>query len=115
MFQNVLKNAFEAQMQAGVQSPVRVSFRQKKSMLEIYFEDCGIGMAPQDLKRVGQEGFTSQKKNGTGLGLSFVRQSLQSVGGELQIENQSNGSGIKITLLCPILQSQNPTLSQEIA
>jgi signal transduction histidine kinase len=115
MFQNILKNAFEAQVQVGAQSPVRVSVHQKKSVLEICFEDGGIGMTPQELKRAGQEGFTSQKKNGTGLGLFFVRQSLQSVGGELQIRNHSSGPGIKITLLCPILQSQNPTLSQGIA
>ena len=71
----------------------------------ITVSDTGIGIAPEDIKRVlepfGQiETATSRSHNGTGLGLPLVDAMVKLHGGSLEVESQV-GQGTSITLRFP--------------
>ena len=64
--------------------------------------DTGIGIAPEDLPRLGERGFTGynghEDKKSTGLGLYLCRQLCQKLGHHLEISSVPNsGATVKIT------------------
>ena len=64
--------------------------------------DTGIGIAPEDLPRLGERGFTGynghEDKKSTGLGLYLCRQLCQKLGHGLEISSVPNsGTTVKIT------------------
>ncbi len=65
--------------------------------------DTGIGIAPEDLPRIGQKGFTGyngrQDKKSTGLGLYLCRRILSKLSHTLKIESEvGKGTTVKIGL-----------------
>ena len=64
--------------------------------------DTGIGIAPEDLPRLGERGFTGynghEDKKSTGLGLYLCRQLCQKLGHHLEISSApGSGTTVKIT------------------
>jgi cell cycle sensor histidine kinase DivJ len=72
--------------------------------MELTVADTGIGIAPEDLDRLGrpfeQAGDVKQKAKGTGLGLSLVRGLAELHGGEMIIESIL-GEGTSVTVRLP--------------
>ena len=73
-------------------------------LLELAVADTGMGIAPEDLKRLGrpyqQAGDASQRAMGTGLGLSLVRGFAELHGGEMIIES-TLGEGTSVLVRLP--------------
>jgi hypothetical protein len=113
ILQNILRNAFEANTK-GCGGKVICSVQCKAERLHLTIQDEGIGIPPAVLKRIGEEGFTFGKENGTGLGIFFVRSQLRLMDGELRIHSVE-GQGTSMEIICPILPLQSRALSQETA
>lgn len=73
--------------------------------LELAVSDTGVGIAPEDLQRLGrpfeQAGGADQKAQGTGLGLSLVRSLTELHGGRMTIDS-TLGEGTAIQVRLPV-------------
>lgn len=100
---NLLSNAVKFTPQGGA---VTVTLEAVGPYLELVVADTGVGIAPEDLKRLGrpfeQAGDASQKAKGTGLGLSLVRSLAELHGGRMTIES-TLGEGAAVTVRLPIV------------
>jgi signal transduction histidine kinase len=97
---NLLSNALHAV--EGVEKGravirVRVFFDpDDRIILEI--EDNGVGIVPEDQRRLGQPYFTTHPGRGTGLGLAVVRRILASMGATMSLQSQK-GIGTKVRIV----------------
>ena len=103
---NLLSNAIKFTEPGGT---VRVSAQRDRASLVLVVEDTGIGIAPQDLPRLGTpfvqaESAYGRRFDGAGLGLSVVKGLVQLHGGELGIESEL-GKGTRITVRLPLEQA----------
>jgi hypothetical protein len=80
---------------------ISVTVAKKDGYLGITIRDNGCGIASEYLSRVFERGFTSGKKNGTGLGLAQVKEVIERIEGNVQIESDV-GKGTAVSLLIPI-------------
>ncbi len=80
---NLSNNAFEAMPQGGT---LAVRWRADGvRQVVVEFEDSGPGIAPEDLRHVGEPFFTT-KQNGTGLGIALAQRIVERHGGALSFE-----------------------------
>lgn len=74
--------------------------------LELVVSDTGVGIAPEDLQRIGrpfeQAGDADQKAKGTGLGLSLVRSLTELHGGRMSIDS-TLGEGASVMIRLPVI------------
>jgi cell cycle sensor histidine kinase DivJ len=100
---NLLSNALKFTPRGG---SVTLTLQPDGDVLELIVADTGVGIAPDDLERLGrpfeQAGDPSQKAAGSGLGLSLVRAFAQLHGGEMSIES-ALGDGATVIVRLPVL------------
>jgi cell cycle sensor histidine kinase DivJ len=100
---NLLSNALKFTPRGGA---VTLTLQAAGETLELVVADTGVGIAPDDLERLGrpfeQAGDASQKAAGSGLGLSLVRAFAQLHGGEMCIESVL-GDGATVIVRMPVL------------
>ena len=100
---NLLSNALKFTPTGGT---VTLSLAAADGALEVVVADTGVGIAPEDLDRLGrpyeQAGDFEQRARGTGLGLSLVRALTELHGGALAIESRL-GEGTAVTVRLPVL------------
>ena len=98
---NLLSNAMKFTPRGG---QVTVTLSRVDDGLELMVADTGVGIAPEDLKRLGrpyeQAGDAGQRARGTGLGLSLVRGLAQLHGGDMIIESIL-GEGTSVAVRLP--------------
>ena len=78
--------------------------------------DTGVGIAADDLKRIGdpffQAGTTYQRRHeGTGLGLSIVKGLVSLHNGEINVQSKM-GEGTTVTVALPLAFSPQPAREQ---
>lgn len=99
---NLLSNAVKFTPAGGSAS---ISVEAIGPYLEIVVSDTGVGIAPEDVKRLGrpfeQAGALEQRRQGTGLGLSLVRAFAELHGGRMSIES-TLGEGSSVTIRMPV-------------
>jgi two-component system sensor histidine kinase PilS (NtrC family) len=101
IFLNIAINAIQA-MPHGGRLTVGTREEQKKrsiqgeDMVEVYFQDTGLGIPAGELDNIF-EPFYSSKKNGTGLGLSIAQRIVENNGGQLEVESRE-GKGTIFTV-----------------
>ncbi len=99
---NLVSNALKFTPKGGL---VTVSADCRAGAMELSVVDTGIGIAPEDLQRLGrpyeQAGDTTQQSKGTGLGLSLVRAFAELHGGDMVIESRL-GEGAAVTVRLPM-------------
>lgn len=82
--------------------------------LELVVSDTGVGIAPEDVKRLGrpfeQAGGAEQRAQGTGLGLSLVRSLAELHGGRMSIDS-TLGEGTAITVRLPVVPTSRPAVA----
>jgi cell cycle sensor histidine kinase DivJ len=110
---NLLSNALKFTPRGG---SVTLTLQADEDTLELIVADTGVGIAPDDLTRLGrpfeQAGDSSQKAAGSGLGLSLVRAFAELHGGEMSIESLL-GEGATVIVRMPVLSDAVETLDVE--
>jgi cell cycle sensor histidine kinase DivJ len=100
---NLLSNALKFTPSGG---SVTVTLLADGKMLELGVADTGVGVAPEDLKRLGrpfeQAGGADQRARGTGLGLSLVRAFAELHDGKMNIES-ALGEGTAVSIRLPVV------------
>lgn len=98
VFENLIKNAFEATRE-GEEADVSILIkRAKKGKIEILAMDRGVGISDKDKKKVFDPFFTT-KIHGSGIGLSISTQFVKAAGGSLMLEKRNGGgTSAKVTL-----------------
>jgi len=103
---NLLSNAIKFTPEGG---SVTLGVADRNEVLEIIVADTGVGIAPEDVERLGrpyeQVGDASRKAMGTGLGLSLVRSFAELHGGDMTIES-TLGVGTAVTVRIPVVHRQ---------
>ncbi len=99
---NLLSNAVKFTPAGGT---VTVTAEAMGADLEVVVADTGVGIAPEDVRRLGrpfeQAGGVEQRRQGTGLGLSLVRAFAELHGGRMTIES-TLGEGTAVTVRLPV-------------
>lgn len=102
---NVFHNLIDNAMKYCTQTPcIKISSRMVNTTVEISVKDNGIGIAPENQKRVFQKFFRVSTGNvhdvkGFGLGLSYVKTIIEAHRGNIKLESQlGQGSTFKIIL-----------------
>ncbi|THD60871.1 MAG: PAS domain S-box protein [Bradyrhizobium sp.] len=100
---NLVSNAIKFTERGGM---VTVSAAVEGSRLVLRVDDTGVGIAADDLKRIGdpffQAGKTYQRRHeGTGLGLSIVKSLVGLHGGEMTVQSKID-EGTSVTIALPL-------------
>lgn len=91
---NLVDNSIEAQASA-----VLIKVLKDKELINICIEDNGCGISGDVQNQIGEKGFSSKKKNGSGLGIYYAKQILSHWSGSLEIKSTENlGTILKISL-----------------
>ncbi|WP_235560468.1 HAMP domain-containing sensor histidine kinase [Brevundimonas sp. Leaf363] len=105
---NLLSNAVKFTPAGG---SVTVTLESIGPYLELVVSDTGVGIAPEDLQRLGrpfeQAGDAEQRSQGTGLGLSLVRSLAELHGGRMSLES-TLGAGTAVTVRLPVITVGRP-------
>jgi signal transduction histidine kinase len=101
-FMNLLRNAGQAIDQQGT---IIISTYTEDTRVFVEISDTGKGIAPEDLPRIYDPGFTTQSGGvGKGLGLSIVYNIVQKHNGDIKVESEVD-SGTQVTIVSPVEQS----------
>ena len=100
---NLLSNSVKFTDRGG---RIVLTAKQEGPSIVMIVEDTGIGIAPEDLSRVGNpffqaRGSYSRPYDGTGLGLSIVKGLVALHGGDIDIQSRV-GEGTRITVRLPV-------------
>jgi two-component system NtrC family sensor kinase len=97
VFTNIILNAIDA-MPKGGSLIITTLHNASKGQVGIQFRDTGIGISPENLKRLFTPFFTTKEKGkGIGLGLAVCYGIIQRHGGEIKVESQT-GQGTTFTI-----------------
>jgi signal transduction histidine kinase len=105
---NLIDNAIKYTPAGG---SVTIDADVRGNVVDVRVTDTGVGIAPEDLPRVWERLFRSDRsrsQRGMGLGLSLVRAIVESCGGSVGAESQG-GAGTTIRVTLP-LASATPKL-----
>lgn len=91
---NLVKNAIEASVDGGV---VIIKAWAAKDTIYIQVIDHGIGLSPEQLKRIASPFYTTKEK-GTGLGLMVCFRIIEAMGGRIEVES-TLGKGTIFTII----------------
>lgn len=86
------------------EDPVDVHLGEEAKYVRVAVTDRGVGIAEDDLPRIFEEFWRSEKalssKNGSGIGLFIVKQIMEAHGGSIRVESEP-GKGTTVTLRFP--------------
>lgn len=93
---NLAANALEA---VGPGGTITLGWAEGEGdLVVVEFTDTGVGIAPEDLKMVGQPFFTT-KERGTGLGLAIAQRIVERHGGTLTVASEpGRGTTVRVAL-----------------
>jgi signal transduction histidine kinase len=99
---NLLSNAIKYTEAGGI---IAVSLKQTPEQLVATVRDTGIGIPPEDQRRVFEEFYRAENARtvppvGTGVGLSIVQRVIENWGGKITVESEL-GLGSKFTFVLP--------------
>lgn len=110
---NLLSNAVKFTPAGG---SVMVRAEALGADLELTVADTGVGVAPEDLARIGrpfeQAGGAEQRAQGTGLGLSLVRSLAELHDGAMSIDS-TLGEGTAVTVRLPVVVAAREPVAGE--
>ncbi len=111
VFSNLLNNALKYTPSEGM---IKISAKNRESMIEIVIEDSGSGIPDKDLPRIFERFYRVEKTRsrdygGSGLGLSIARKVVEAHGGVIMIESTS-GVGTKVLFTLPCALSEEASI-----
>ncbi|TVR26665.1 MAG: hypothetical protein EA390_14605 [Balneolaceae bacterium] len=101
---NLIENGIKYNREGGSVEIGIKPVKKDKDRISLYIRDTGIGIEPNDIKRVTERFYRvdksrSRERGGTGLGLSIVKHIIEAHGESLKIEsNVDEGSTFSFTL-----------------
>jgi signal transduction histidine kinase len=103
---NLLTNAAEAIGEAGkgrgtVTVDAEVEEADGSCMVHLRVRDDGVGIAPENLGRIFERGFTTKGKAARGTGLHWCANSVAAMGGRMYSESDGIGHGACIHVVLP--------------
>ncbi|MBD2014800.1 response regulator [Microcoleus sp. FACHB-53] len=112
---NLLANAVKFTPEGG---EITVALTQVGTHAQIQVTDTGKGINPEFLPYVfehfrQEDGATTRKFGGLGLGLAIVRHLVELHGGTVQVESLGVGQGATFTVKLPLLKNENPRMRDE--
>ena len=115
LFQNFIQNAIK--YNESDTPTIYITFIQSEEIIHLSFQDNGIGIEEEYYEQIFQffkRLHTSEKYQGTGLGLGLCKKIISSYQGEVSI-NSTIGSGTCFTLSFPIMSPEiaEPAMKEE--
>jgi len=98
IFVNLATNGIQAMEEKG--GVLRVSTRQANGFVEIKFEDSGVGIKKENIKKIFMPFFTT-KAQGMGVGLAICKRFAELHRGSIEVESKE-GKGSIFTVKLPI-------------
>jgi two-component system sensor histidine kinase ChvG len=96
---SVLSNLVDNALRHGGGQPVEVILSEQAGRLAIVVRDRGPGISPNNLPRVFQRFFTTERdRGGTGLGLATVKAIAEARGGSVAVDSGPSGSAFTVVL-----------------
>ena len=95
LLERALENLCENARNAGAAN-VRFAAQHDGGNVHIHVEDDGCGVAPEDVERVFEAGWS--ESGGSGLGLHAVRTTVEDLGGQVRCVTLERGTRFTITL-----------------
>ena len=107
---NLVRNAFDAQAEAGNTEPVRVVTRVEAERAAFEIFDAGPGIPADASSRVGEPFFTTKAPGrGLGLGVFLARAFAEKMGGELTLSARPSGGTVaRLTVPRDMLKPWSP-------
>ncbi|GIN85952.1 two-component sensor histidine kinase [Heyndrickxia sporothermodurans] len=93
---NIAKNGIEAMTNGGI---LQINVRKVKNNIVIDIIDNGIGMVPEEIKRIAMP-FYSLKEKGTGLGTMVSYSIIKELNGDIEIKS-GKGKGTCFSIILP--------------
>ncbi len=90
---NLIRNAIRA---STALQPIIVSCEPTENGAKVVVVDKGHGIAPENLSKVTNAGFTTRSRTGTGLGLHSFAVFLSATEGDLRVESDGIGRGATV-------------------
>ncbi|MDB6152462.1 MAG: rpfC [Chthoniobacteraceae bacterium] len=119
---NLIDNAIKFTGKGKVEMQVAVFRREAKSvMLEFSISDTGIGIAPENQRRIFEpfaqaDGSTTRHYGGSGLGLTISSKIIEQMGGLVSVESEvGRGSTFRFTARFGLPASDNATVKATLA
>lgn len=104
VFFNIITNAEHAMLSAHGRGKLKVRSRAEKGYIHLSFIDDGIGVPPENLRRVFDPFFTTKEGGqGTGLGLTISYGIVDDHAGRIRVESRA-GKGATFVVELPIVQ-----------
>jgi len=100
---NLVTNACQA-MSAG--GELTITANQEQEMIAIAVQDSGVGITPENMKKLFEPLFTTKAK-GIGLGLVVSQKLTEANGGRIEVESEA-GKGSTFTVYLPIKAEAHP-------
>lgn len=98
---NLLSNAKQACDESpGAEKQITLQVTPEAGQVRISVSDNGVGIAPENLDRIFNHGFTT-KRNGHGFGLHSGANAAREMGGRLSVQSAGPGHGATFTLELP--------------
>jgi PAS domain S-box-containing protein len=102
---NLVNNAIKFTEQGHIYVNISLEDKDSKPRIRFEVEDTGTGIAPESQQKifepfVQEDGSTSRKYGGTGLGLTITRKLAELLGGELTLTSEK-GKGSVFSLVIP--------------
>ena len=117
VLQNLIINAADAVRDAGKEHGVlRVSAEivhdADRSQLHLQCKDDGVGIAPQNLERVFEKGFsTKSPETNHGIGLHWCANVIGALGGRIWAASDGPGCGASVHVLVPLASREPASLA----
>ncbi|MFK4473234.1 two-component system OmpR family sensor kinase [Paenibacillus sp. RC73] len=101
---NIIGNSIKFSMDGGI---INVSIKQDIKNVTVRISDTGIGISPEDQKRIFERFFKadrshSRKYGGSGMGLAIVKQIVSLHQGDIRVESEP-GRGTTVIVTLPII------------
>ena len=105
---NLISNAAKFTPENG---KIYMNARKADSQIEIIVRDTGIGIAPENMKKIFEGFFRvdtpySRLTEGTGLGLPLSRRLVELHGGELSVKSEGLNKGTTVRFTLPIISKE---------
>jgi signal transduction histidine kinase len=99
---NLIKNAQAAMPKGGLLTIATIG---SDSEIRISICDTGIGISPENLKKIFEPYFTT-KDNGTGLGLTLVYKIIREHQGDISVDSREGG-GTDFEIILPVYHKEH--------